>query len=70
MHSRGKLREKSWRTAFGKPATIDDITVFVIPLLPYKEEFQQWQEAKTFMSNICQQNSHSPVVDGEEAVES
>lgn len=25
------------------PATIDDISVFVIPILPYKEEYQKWK---------------------------
>lgn len=41
MHSRGKLRERNWKTADNKAATIDDITVFVIPLKPYKEEYIQ-----------------------------
>lgn len=44
MHSRGKLYEKNWKTADGKPATIDDISVFVIPLAPYKEEYMEWKQ--------------------------
>lgn len=44
MHSRGKLYEKNWKTADGKAATIDDISVFVIPLAPYKEEYTEWKQ--------------------------
>ncbi len=43
MSSRGKLNERSWRTADGKSATIDDISVFVIPLAAYKEEYLHWK---------------------------
>ncbi|XP_023239562.1 protein phosphatase 1H-like [Centruroides sculpturatus] len=43
MHSRGKLRERYWRTADNTPATIDDISVFVIPLRPYIEEYKHWK---------------------------
>ena len=32
------IRKKSWRRSNGDPATIDDITVVVIPILPYKHE--------------------------------
>lgn len=42
MGSRGKLRDRNWRTSDDKHATIDDISVFVIPLKPYKEEYQEW----------------------------
>ncbi|GIY15435.1 protein phosphatase 1H [Caerostris darwini] len=45
MHARGKLRERNWRTADNKLATIDDISVFVIPLRPYKEEYLQWEKS-------------------------
>jgi len=38
MAARGKLKERNWRKSNGDPATIDDITVFVIPILPYKQE--------------------------------
>jgi len=44
MHSRGKLFEKKWKTADSKAATVDDISVFVIPLAPYKEEYMEWKQ--------------------------
>ncbi|KAG8183095.1 hypothetical protein JTE90_010918 [Oedothorax gibbosus] len=45
MHARGKLRERNWRTADNKLATIDDISVFVIPLRSYKEEYEQFEKS-------------------------
>ena len=39
MSARGKLKERNWKRSNGSPATIDDITVFVIPILPYKHEY-------------------------------
>ena len=39
MAARGKLKERNWKRSNGSPATIDDISVFVIPILPYKEEY-------------------------------
>ena len=53
MAARGKMKERNWRRSTGMiliiinshyncssggPATIDDISVFVIPVLPYKQE--------------------------------
>jgi len=38
MAARGKMKERNWRRSAGGPATIDDISVFVIPVLPYKQE--------------------------------
>ena len=38
MAARGKFKEKSWKRSNGDAATIDDITVIVIPILPYKQE--------------------------------
>lgn len=43
MGSRGKLKERNWRTSDDKHATIDDITVFVVPILPYQEEHRAWK---------------------------
>lgn len=43
MGSRGKLKERNWRTSDDKHATIDDITVFVVPILPYQEEHRVWK---------------------------
>ena len=37
MAARGKLKERNWRRSSGGAATIDDISVFVIPILPYKQ---------------------------------
>ncbi|XP_076053951.1 protein phosphatase 1H [Oratosquilla oratoria] len=42
MTARGKLRERNWRTSEDKHATIDDISVFVVPLKPYKEAYALW----------------------------
>lgn len=44
MSSRGKLNERSWRTSDDKAATIDDISVFVIPLVGYKEDYMRWKQ--------------------------
>jgi hypothetical protein len=48
MQSRGKSKErgKGWKTADNRTATIDDISVFVIPLKPYRQEFLKWKEAR------------------------
>ena len=39
------VKERNWRRGNGDPATIDDITVLVIPILPYKQE-QEGAEAE------------------------
>ena len=39
------------------PATIDDISVFVIPILSYKEEYAAWKAEKLAKS---QQSTNSP----------
>lgn len=44
MSSRGKLTERNWRTSEGKSATIDDISVFVIPILDYKRDHAAWSK--------------------------
>ena len=52
MSSRGKLIERSWRTTpDNKSATIDDISVFVIPLAPYKEEYLRWKQDREPLDN-------------------
>ncbi|CAG2100179.1 unnamed protein product [Medioppia subpectinata] len=53
MHSRGKSRERGrgWKTADNKTATIDDITAFVIPLKPYKEEYIKWKSARNLVTD-------------------
>merc|ERR1712037_715074 len=40
----GKLKDRNWRRGSGDPATIDDITVLVIPILPYKQEQEGSEE--------------------------
>ncbi|KAF7267115.1 protein phosphatase 1H [Rhynchophorus ferrugineus] len=39
-YARGSLTN-SWHLKSGKPASCDDISVFVIPMLPYKLEYQE-----------------------------
>ena len=43
MAARGKLVERNWKHNDDSPATIDDISVFVIPLLSYKAEYAEWK---------------------------
>ena len=47
MSARGKLKERTWKRANGALATIDDISAFVIPILPYKEEYKRSQVRQT-----------------------
>merc|ERR1712223_2313409 len=42
MAARGKLVERNWKHNDDSPATIDDISAFVIPILPYKLEYNDW----------------------------
>ena len=46
MAARGKMKERNWRRSAGGPATIDDISVFVIPVLPYKQEVARGGESE------------------------
>lgn len=65
MASRGKQREKGkgWRTADNRVATIDDISVFVIPLKPYKDEYNKWKEARVIVNNFsASRNVKSPSI--------
>jgi hypothetical protein len=59
MHSRGKLFEKKWKTADGKAATVDDISVFVIPLAPYKEEYMEWNQEYDAIREIYETSCES-----------
>ncbi|XP_037067977.1 protein phosphatase 1H-like isoform X1 [Pollicipes pollicipes] len=43
MAARGKLKGRLWRLPDGGMATIDDISAFVVPLLPYREEHLLWK---------------------------
>lgn len=70
MGSRGKLRERNWRTSDDKHATIDDISVFVIPLRPYQEEHRTWkarqgrppvgEESVVGHKTVASNNGHMP----------
>lgn len=40
--ARGLLKENSWQLSSGRPASVDDISVFVIPLHPYRLEYEKW----------------------------
>lgn len=53
MNSRGKSKERGrgWKTIDDKQATIDDITVFVIPLKPYRDEYIKWKSAREMVKN-------------------
>lgn len=46
MAARGKLVERNWKHNDDSPATIDDISVFVIPIQPYKTEYAEWKAGK------------------------
>jgi protein phosphatase 1H len=46
MFARGKSKEnngRNWKTAEDRPATVDDISVFVIPLKGYQDAHLQWK---------------------------
>ena len=40
MSARGKLQDRAWRRSDGTAATIDDISVLVVPVKAYKEEYR------------------------------
>ena len=55
MAARGKLKDKNWKRSNGDPATIDDITVIVIPILPYKLELSKEDENTSDVSDKAQE---------------
>ena len=55
MAARGKLVERNWKHNDDSPATIDDISVFAIPILPYKHEYAEWKVSK----KSVQSSSHN-----------
>ncbi|XP_049783105.1 protein phosphatase 1H isoform X2 [Schistocerca cancellata] len=59
MQSRGKLVGDNWRTHEGRPGSIDDISVFVIPLLPYKKEYTEWHTMFDAAWGICEPDSQN-----------
>lgn len=60
MHSRGKPEGHNWQTSGGAPGTIDDISVFVIPLLQYKEDWDAWKKVNDELRQKKNLNSQSP----------
>lgn len=64
MSSRGKMAERSWRTSDNKSATIDDISVFVVPLAQYKEDFLRWKHEQE-----ARQSGDNEASDGHTTVE-
>jgi len=62
MAARGKLKERNWRRSSGGPATIDDISVFVVPLQPYKLETDSLRPEEALVNGV-------ETEDGREAME-
>lgn len=60
MHSRGKPEGHNWQTSGGAPGTIDDISVFVIPLVTYKKDWEAWKK----MNDELRQNQSTKVSPG------
>lgn len=47
MFARGKSKEnngRNWKTVEDRQATIDDISVFVVPLSGYRKEYLKWKQ--------------------------
>lgn len=55
--ARGSLvHEHSWQLKTGKQASVDDISVFVIPLFYYKEEHEDWKGRYLANPMDCDEN--------------
>ena len=52
MAARGKLVDRNWRRSDQTAATIDDISVLVIPILAYKEEYKIWKEERSSKATV------------------
>jgi len=59
MSSRGKLTERNWRTSESRSATIDDISVFVIPIIDYKRDYSAWLEQNSALREQLSANLNS-----------
>lgn len=44
MQAKGKIHHETWKLADGRAGTVDDVSVFVIPLLPYQKEYISWKD--------------------------
>jgi len=62
MAARGKLVERNWKHNDDSPATIDDISVFVIPIQAYKTEYAEWRAGRRNAATSSSTSSH--VVNG------
>lgn len=52
-YARGKSKHnngKNWKTSDDRQATIDDISVFVIPLKPYRDEYKEWKRTRNIIN--------------------
>lgn len=48
IHARGdSICRSRWKLPDGRWASLDDISVFVIPLKPYKDEYLEWRSLRT-----------------------
>lgn len=47
IHSRGNW-DNVWRTADDRLASLDDISAFVVPLKPYRDEYLEWKKLRSF----------------------
>lgn len=65
MQSRGKMSGNNWRTAENRAATVDDISVFVIPLHEYRMEYERYLERV----KIANGEKDIPIAMGELALE-
>lgn len=55
--ARGSLiNEHSWQLKTGKQASVDDISVFVIPLVFYKKEYEEWKSLYLANPMNCDEN--------------
>lgn len=67
MSARGKLKERNWKRSNGSPATIDDITVFVIPILPYKHEYLGMQNGENEDLPRCENGTDAMDIEGRDS---
>merc|ERR1719242_1956627 len=69
MAARGKLDERNWKTSTENgqdlsPATIDDISVFCIPILPFKIEYSEWKSHAKPTCTTSQSHATTAILNG------
>lgn len=69
-NARGKpYGESSWRTSEGKPATGDDVSVFVIPILPHKVSYQEFdKKISESVQKLLMKSSENNAVDNDNVI--